>query len=120
MRVGSIDSLTFAYKHFLKTLWQKGQLPTVKRGLYGDVLTHGNLSLEHLYPHSKGGHTVLANLALASKERNNARGCQPLRRYLTQSQADEYLSQFKGIVVDGFNGDSYIRKAGETIKRLLK
>jgi len=120
MHIGQISELTFKYKHLLKTQWLKGNLPSVTRGLYGDTLTRANVSLEHLRPHSKGGHTVLANLALASKARNNARGCQPLRKFLTQSQADEYLSQFRGINIEGFNGDSYIRRVGETIKGLLK
>jgi len=82
------------FKSPLKTLWKKGQLWNVKRGLYGDILTLENCSLEHLLPISKGGKTELSNLALASKEKNGLRGNLPLKDFLTRKQAVDYVVQF--------------------------
>ena len=78
----------------LKTAWKKGQLPNVKRGLYGDILTLNNVSLDHLTPISKGGTTTLDNLALASKAKNELRGNRDLKEVLTKNQALDYIKQF--------------------------
>ena len=84
------------YKSPLKTLWRKGKLKGVTRGLYGDILTKENLSLDHLLPISKGGKTVMSNLALASKAQNEARGNKDLKEVLSQKQAIAYIKQFAG------------------------
>lgn len=107
------------YKSQLKTLWKRGKLKTVVHGLYGDVLTKSNISLEHLKPHSKGGKTVLSNLALASKEKNNFRSSRPLKDFLTKEMIDNYLNQFKNIHTRGFNGNKYIEMLRKTFKELL-
>lgn len=121
MFIKPIQQPTFnGYQSRLKTLWKQGQLPTVKRGLYGDILTHKNLSLEHLKPHSKGGKTVLSNLALASKAKNSARSSEPLKKYLTQEMIDNYLKQFENVYKRGFSGNKYIEMLRKTIKELLK
>lgn len=112
--------LTFdGYKSPLKTLWKAGKLSNVKRGLYGDLLTKDNVSLEHILPHSKGGRTVLSNLALASKAKNNARGSEPLSRYLNKEMVENYLEQFKGVHARGFSGKKYIEMLRKTFKELL-
>lgn len=107
------------YNSILKTLWKRGKLASVKRGLYGDILTKDNLSLEHLKPHSKGGKTVLSNLALASKEKNNFRNSKPLKDFLTSEMVDNYLKQFKDIHARGFSGNRYIEMLRKTFKELL-
>ena len=112
--------VSFGYTHYLKTYYLQGKLPTVKRGLYGGILTPETVSLEHILPKEKGGHTTLSNLALATKINNSYRGSKPLKDVLTEEQAKEYLDQFKGVQVNDFYGDVYIKKAGATINRLLK
>lgn len=112
--------VSFGYSHYLKTYYLQGKLPTVKKGLYGGELTPETVSLEHILPKQRGGHTTLSNLALATKINNSYRGSKPLKEVLTPEQAQEYLSQFEGVQVDDFSGDVYIKKAGATINRLLK
>jgi 5-methylcytosine-specific restriction endonuclease McrA len=107
------------YKSQLKTLWKRGKLKTVTRGLYGDILTKDNLSLEHLKPHSKGGRTALSNLALASKDKNNFRNSKPLKDFLTSEMVENYLKQFKDIHARGFSGNKYIEMLRKTFKELL-
>ena len=115
--------ISFGYNHTIKKLWKKNKLPTVKRGLYGDLLNIDNLSLEHGNPVSKGGKTIIDNLFLASKEKNNARGNRPITEFLTPEMAKEYFAQFKDVVVKikkqvVFVGNEYIQKATRTLKSL--
>lgn len=120
MKVKPILQPTFnGYSSILKTLWKRNKLPSVKRGLYGDILTKDNLSLEHLKPHSQGGQTVLNNLALASKDKNNLRNSKPLKDFLTQEMVENYLKQFKNIYARGFSGKKYIEMLRKTFEELI-
>lgn len=84
------------------------------------MLTKSNVSLEHITPVSQGGKTVLENLALATKENNNTRGCEDIDRFLTFGMIREYLKQFKGIKVNGFDGNNYIEKLRRKFNELLE
>ena len=118
MQVSPTNTITFRYHHPIKTYWRKGLLPTVKRGLYGGLLTQENISLEHLIPHCVGGHTFFSNVALATKKNNNMRGSAPLERFLTGEQVETYLKQFKGVNLPEFNGRKYIEAVIQTLKNL--
>ena len=132
MDIGKVSGVSFGRcKSVLKTEWLRGNLsPQVSKGLYGNKLTPNNISIEHLVPRNpkarlngrpvRRGRNVLDNFALATKQANNARGNDPLRDHLTREQADEYLKQFKGIKTPIFDGDSYVKRVGKTIDRLLK
>lgn len=109
----------FQYSSPLKTLWRKGKLPSVKYGFYGDVLTQRNISLEHLQAHSKGGKTNLTNLVLASKAKNNARGNESIKDYLTVENVVRYLKQFKDIRIKDFDGNKYIAGVLATLGGLI-
>jgi hypothetical protein len=108
----------FQYSSPLKTLWRKGKLP-VKYGFYGDILTQRNISLEHLLPHSQKGKTNLSNLVLASKAKNNARGNEPIDKYLDVKTVMKYLAQFKDIRINGFDGNKYIAGIVATLGGLI-
>ena len=114
------DPITFKHHHKLKTLWLRGKLPSVKFGVYGDRLTKDTVSLEHFKPISQGGKTILSNLGLASKEKNNLRGNKPLKDFLTLEMLKKYLKQFTGVKVKDFNGDRYsqliMKNVGEELK----
>ena len=120
MQLKPIQQPTFdGYKSQLKTLWKRGKLKSVTHGLYGDILTKENVSLEHLKPHSKGGKTITSNLALASQDKNNARGCNPLKDFLSKERAESYLVQFKDIKIKDFDGNEYIESIRKTLEGLL-
>lgn len=110
---------SFGYSSPLKTMFLKGELP-VKYGFYGDRLNTKNVSLEHLLPRSKGGKTELSNLVLASKEKNQIRGNQPISRYINLEAMQTYINQFKNVKVKDFNGDKYVKDLLQTITRLLR
>lgn len=118
MKIGYVDNINFQYSSPLKTLWRKGKLP-VKYGFYGDILTQKNVSLEHLKPHSKGGKTNLANLVLASKTKNQARGNDAIDGYLDVKTVIRYLAQFKDIKLKDFDGNKYIAGILATLGGLI-
>lgn len=106
-----------SYHSVLKTLWKRGQLPTVKRGFYGDILTLSNVSLEHLSPHAHSKRSDLHNLVLASVSKNRHRDSTPLWKIIDMDTATDYLEQFRSVHIAGkFDGADYINMIK---KRLL-
>lgn len=111
-----VQAVSFgSYRHDLKTAWRKGLLPTVTKGVYGNILTQDNLSLEHIVPHSLGGKTTTDNLFLADRFANSKRGVKPIMEVLTYEQLFEYLNQFVDVKNKYVNGKDYIYKI---IKRI--
>lgn len=114
-----VQAVSFgSYQHDLKTAWRKGLLPTVKKGVYGNILTQDNLSLEHIVPHSLGGRTTTDNLFLADKFANSKRGTKPIMEVLTYEQLFDYLQQFVDVKNKYINGKDYIVKIIKTIRSL--
>lgn len=109
--------ITFGVR--MKRLWKQGKLPQVKKGLYGGELTNENVTNEHIVPKSKGGANNDSNMALATEANNNARGNEPIDKFVTQEQAEEYANQFKGIKRPDFDGDSYIKKFWKAFKEAI-
>ena len=113
------NQLSFkGYQHPLKTRFKKGQMPSVKYGLYGEKIGPDNVSLEHLKPHSWGGKTEWGNLALADRHANSARGSRPLADALSWDMLEKYLSQFNFRIKDVFNGYEYQDKIRQTCEKL--
>ena len=94
----SPQNVTFGYSSPLKTMFLKGDL----------------------LPKSKGGKTELSNLVLASKEKNQIRGNQPISRYINLEAMQTYINQFKNVKVKDFNGNKYVKDLLQTITRLLR
>lgn len=117
MIVQPISNIVFTSQ--IKKLYKKGKLK-VKYGLYGEELTKNNVSDEHIICKCFGGTDDLSNVALASKELNNARGNKPIEQFVTMGMIRRYLLQFKGIKCNGFDGDSYIKSIIETFKKLME
>lgn len=108
MKINGINAgINFGYSHKLKTLFLKGDMPSVTRGLYGNPINPENVSLEHLRPHSKGGKSTLSNFALADKNANSARGSRPLAEFLDKGMTESYLAQFNFEIPGEFNGFQY-------------
>lgn len=103
----------------MKQLWKKGKLPQVKKGLYGGELTNENITNEHIVPKSKGGANNDSNMALATEENNNARGNEPIDKFVTEEDAEQYAEQFRGIKLHDFDGDSYIKKFWKAFKAAI-
>ena len=120
MEVVPIGGVSFGYSNILKTLYKKNKLPSVRYGFYGDELTKGTVTLEHLKPRCKGGKTELCNLVLASANKNQERAARPLSEMLNWECVGRYLEQFRNVQVGDFNGNHYIQMILRQIKRLLR
>lgn len=105
-----------SYNSVLKSEWKRGRLPAITKGIYGNILTKDNLSLEHIIPHSLGGTTTLDNLMLAEAKANSKRGIKPIMEVISYEQLFDYLEQFIGVKTKKFNGNEYIVKIIKTIK----
>ena len=116
--INSYQPTFTGYQHPLKTLFKKGQMPSVKYGLYGGKLDIDNVSLEHLKPHSKGGQTVWGNLALAERSRNTSRGNNPLAECLSWDVLESYLAQFNFRIKRVFDGYKYQDQIRSTCRQL--
>ena len=113
--------VSFGYRHYLKTYWKEGKLPTVKKGMYGGVLKKRGkkkATLEHIKCYSQGGSTTLGNLGIATQENNNKRGCKPLQDVFNYEAMSTYLKQFKNVVVGKLDGNRYIKLILTTLKEL--
>lgn len=121
MNVDRIDTIPFKkYKSILKTEWLKGNLPTVQKGIYGGIITRDTISLEHVEPVSKGGKTILSNLAIANRFLNTLRGNRPLRFFLDGDKFNEYIEQFEKVNLPNFNGKEYVRNLIKTVINVLE
>ena len=113
--------VSFGYNHYLKTYWLQGKLPTVKKGMYGGVLKKKGkqkATLEHIKCYSQGSPTTLGNIAIATWENNNKRGCKPLQDVFNYEAMSIYLKQFKDVIVDKLDGNKYIKLILNTLKDL--
>lgn len=117
MQVGTVTPVTFGYNNELKTLFKKGKLPSVKYDVTGRRLTKKNATLDHVIPRSKGGKSVTENFMLATAEFNQIRGNKPLKDFLTVEGFSRYINQFIDVVVDGFNGNKYIKGLLNTLDK---
>lgn len=120
MKITPISNpISFKYKSILKTEWLRGNMPTVKHGIYGGLLTPQNISLEHINCRCYNGKTELSNLALATRQLNELRGNKPLRFFLTGDKFIEYIKQFENVNLPNFNGKEYTQGLIKTIIEVL-
>lgn len=130
----SSNEITFGYHHPLKTMFLKGELPWLKYGMYGDLLSERNVTIEHIKPVSvfkeelhgskkkaQKAATVWDNVALASKRNNNGRGSDPLSSVIDWEAFGIYLEQFKGRIIPGFGkGEEYIKGILNRVNSLIQ
>ena len=112
-------NVSFGYSCRLKKLYKKGRIK-IKYSFYGGLLNKKRCSLDHIIPHSKGGKSCQANYVLCNMEQNWVRGNEPLENYINWENANKYLDQFRGIKLDGFDGDEYIEQVLASINEALR
>lgn len=97
---------SFGYHHPLKTAFDRGLMPEVKKGLLGHPLTKKNRSIEHIVPKCMGGQLTWDNVALSDRKANMLRGATPIEKLVTKEMWITYLRQFinvKNKLVDGMD-----------------
>ena len=114
------DNTTFAsYQSPLKKAFKAGAFGDEMIGIYGNKVTKNNFSLEHIKPKSKGGRTVLSNLAVADRDANRQRGNDDIAKFVNFEMLRKYLRQFKDIKNGKFNGNDYIKMIRKTFSKMV-
>ena len=108
---------SISFKSKVKDLYKAGILP-IARDLYGSPLTRKIVTDEHIIPKRKGGSSALSNIALATKKNNNGRGNKPIERFITPKQVNEYLAQFEGLKIAGFDVGGYVKGIRQTFQKI--
>ena len=118
MKIQAVNSISFGYKHELKTAFKEGRLPTIHDFYDGSLLKADTLTLEHLKPHSLGGKTTLTNLVLTNYHNNVRRGNRDIRLYINKEAALQYIEEAKKIKCKGINGEAYAKSLINRLKSL--
>lgn len=116
MNVQAISSLTFDSR--IKKLFKSGKLK-LDYGLYGEPLTKENVSDEHIICRCYGGNTIESNIALASKEMNNKRGCQPIEKFVTIEMVNAYIERIRQNNIKGYDIEAYCRGIIKTFSKIF-
>lgn len=111
-------SVSFGYKHALKTAFKEGILPVIHDFYDGSLLSKDTVTIEHLQPHSKGGKTTLSNIVLTSITNNMRRGNRDIRDFINIENAKKYIEDVKKISIRGINGESYAKSLINRLKSL--
>jgi hypothetical protein len=109
MNIQPTQNLTFQYHHPLKTAFDRGLMPEVKKGLLGHKLTKKNRSIEHLTPKCMGGTLANDNVALTDRVANSKRGITPIEEIVTKEMWIDYLRQFINVKNKFIDGMEYIK-----------
>jgi len=116
MNVHAISSLTFDSR--IKKLFKSGKLK-LDYGLYGEPLTKQNVSDEHIICRCYGGKTIESNIALASKEMNNRRGCQPIEKFVTIEMVNAYIERIRQNNIKGYDIEAYCNGIIKTFSKIF-
>lgn len=116
MNVHAISNLTFDSR--IKKLFKSGKLK-LDYGLYGEPLTKENVSDEHIICRCYGGKTIESNIALASKEMNNRRGCQPIEKFVTIEMVNAYIERIRKNNIKGYDIEAYCNGIIKTFSKIF-
>lgn len=116
MNVQAISNLTFDSR--IKKLFKSGKLK-LDYGLYGEPLTKENVSDEHIVCRCYGGKTIESNIALASKEMNNKRGCQPIEKFVTIEMVNAYIERIRQNNIKGYDIEAYCQGIIKTFSKIF-
>lgn len=108
-------NINFGYRSVLKTEWLAGNLPTVKKDIYGNVLK--DVTIEHIIPKSKGGKSNIMNYALANYQSNYTRSNKDILKFTTLENIRNWFLQFVGVKTSKLDGDKYIEQATKYLKK---
>lgn len=121
MRITPVKNpIVFKYKSVLKTEWLKGNMPSVKHDIGGNLLTKENVTNGHMLPVSKGGKTNLKNLTLETLNYNQMKGNKPFSWFFDIKNFMRYCDEVSKVDLPNFKGLEYVRGIIETAFELLK
>lgn len=121
MRITPVKNpIVFTYKSVIKTEWLKGNMPSVKHDIGGNLLTKENITNGHMLPVSKGGKTNLKNLTLETLSYNQMKGNKPFSWFFDIKNFMRYCDEMAKVDLPNFKGIDYVRGIIETAFELIK
>ena len=120
MKINAIQNITFCNKSILKKEWLKGNMPTVKHDIGGNLLTKENITDGHMLAKSKGGKTILSNLTLETYDYNQLKGNKPFSWFFDVKNFMQYCEEMAQVDLKNFNGIEYIKGIIANAFKLLK
>lgn len=120
MNIRHIDTIPFMHRSVIKTEWLKGNMPSVKHDIGGNLLTKENITNGHMLPLSKGGKTNLKNLTLETLNYNQMKGNKPFSWFFDVKNFMRYCEEMSKVDLPNFKGIDYIKGIIETAFSLLK
>ena len=120
LKITFIKPIMFNKKTILKSEWLKGNMPSVKYDIDGNLLTKENVTDGHMLAKSKGGETNLSNITLETFDYNQLKGNQPFSCFFDTKNFLKYCEQFVEVDLPNFNGIKYIQGIIENAFNLLK
>lgn len=120
MNVDRISNIPFLHKSILKKEWLKGNMPTVRHDIGGNLLTIKNVTDGHMLAKSKGGKTNLKNITLETLNYNQMKGNKPFSWFFDVKNFMRYCDEVSKVDLPNFKGLEYVRGIIETAFDLLK
>ena len=120
MKILKLNFINFTHKSVLKTEWLKGNMPTVKHDIGGNLLTKENVTNGHMLALSKGGKTKLNNLTLETYNYNQLKGNKPFSWFFDVKYFMQYCDEVSKVNLPNFNGLEYVKGIIANAFQLLK
>lgn len=121
MKINPICPIIFThYQNTLKKEWLKGNMPSVKHDIGGNLLTRENITNGHMLAKSKGGKTTLKNLTLETCKYNQLKGNKPFSWFFDVKSFMRYCDEISQVKLKNFDGLEYVRGIIENAFRLLR
>lgn len=122
MRLSSLrtNKISFTYNNILKREWLKGNMPSVKHDIGGNLLTKENVSLGHMMARSKGGTNELSNFTLETIDYNCMKGNKPFSWFFDVKNFMQYCDEVSKVRLPKFNGLEYAKSIIANAFTLLK
>ena len=120
MFVQPVDNIQFTSK--IKRLYKRGKIK-LDYDIYGLPLNKNNVTDEHIICRCFGGSSEESNIALATREINNLRGCKPIEQFVTMKMVNKYIERLLANnpkIVDGYNLVEYCASIVKTFQRIFK
>ena len=76
----------------IKRLYKSGKIK-LDYDIYGFPLNKNNVTDEHIICRCFGGSSEESNIALATREINNLRGCRPIEQFVTMKMVSKYVER---------------------------
>lgn len=106
----------------IKRLYKSGKIK-LDYDIYGLPLNKNNVTDEHIICKCFGGTSEESNIALATREMNNLRGCKPIEKFVTIKMVMKYINrllQDNPKIIEGYNLVEYCNGILNTFQRVFK